>query len=78
MDSAAIMQAISTVGFPIAMCLVLAWYVNSTEKAHREQITAMAQMHKEEASKMTEALNNNTLTIQRLVDILSGKDTKNE
>lgn len=54
-----IVQIISTVGFPIAMCLALLWYIKDiTEK------------HKEETEKFTDALNNNTLVLQKLCDSL--------
>lgn len=54
-----IVQFISTVGFPIAMCLALLWYIKDiTEK------------HKEETEKFTDALNNNTLVLQKLCDSL--------
>ncbi len=70
MEAQEIIQAVTTVGFPIVMCLILAWYVKIRDDAHSEQINRMNAEHKEEALKMTEALNNNTLTIQKLVDIL--------
>lgn len=54
-----IIQAISTVGFPIAMCLILLWYINK-----------QAEAHKEETTKFTEALNTNTLVLQKLCDTL--------
>lgn len=54
-----VVQIISTVGFPIAMCLALLWYIKDiTEK------------HKEETEKFTDALNNNTLVLQKLCDSL--------
>lgn len=67
-----VIQIVSTVGFPIAMCLILAWYIKTRDDSHSEQISRLNTEHKEEMSKMTEALNNNTLTIQKLVDLLSG------
>lgn len=70
MEAQEIIQAVTTVGFPIVMCLILAWYVKTRDDAHSEQINRMNAEHKEEALKMTEALNNNTLTIQKLVDVL--------
>lgn len=66
-----IIQMVTTVGFPIAMCLILAWYVKTRDEEHTEQINRITEMHKEEARTMTEALQNNTLTIQKLVDILT-------
>lgn len=67
-----VIQIVSTVGFPIAMCLILAWYIKTRDDTHTEQISQLNTEHKEEMNKMTEALNNNTLTIQKLVDLLSG------
>ena len=63
MDYQVVLQAITTVGFPIAMCLLLFWYI-------REQ----SDSHKEEIGKLSEAVNNNTLIIQRLTDILDRKE----
>lgn len=64
-------QIVSTVGFPIAMCFILAWYVKTRDEAHTEQINRITEQHKEESKLMTEAIQNNTLTIQKLIDILS-------
>lgn len=54
-----VLQAITTVGFPIVMCLILLWYI-------REQNTS----HKEETSAFVKALNKNTLVLQQLCDKL--------
>lgn len=70
MDASTVTQIVSTVGFPIAMCLILAWYVKSLNDTHSEQISKLNQEHKEEVKQMTEAVQNNTLTIQKLVDLL--------
>lgn len=52
-----IITAVSTVGFPIVMCILM--YVMNDKQDMR---------HAEEVSKVTEALNNNTLAIQKLID----------
>ena len=57
MDYQNIVTAISTVGFPIVMCGALFWYMIQQREAHKEEI-----------NKMTEALNNNTLVLQKLLD----------
>lgn len=59
MDVGSIMQGISTVGFPIAMCLVMMWYIKDT-----------SDKHKEESLKFTDALNKNTLVLQKLCDAI--------
>lgn len=57
MGAESILSAITTVGFPIAMCLVLMWQMNDVNEKH-----------KEETEKFTEALNSNTLVLQKLCD----------
>lgn len=59
MDATVILQAITTVGFPIVMCLVLMWYVMKSNESH-----------KEETKDFTDALNKNTLVLQKLCDKL--------
>lgn len=61
MDFATIMSAVSSVGFPIIFCFVLYKTITDIQKAH-----------KEESDKMTEAIHNNTLVIQKLVDKIGG------
>lgn len=83
---------ISTVGFPIACCIFLGWFIkyvtdkytkmiadlnsqytseliNESER-HSKQIAEMNTQHKEEMNAVTQAINNNTLVIQRLCDSL--------
>lgn len=63
-------QVITSVGFPIFACLSLGYYVFTQINQYRNDIKEIQKEHKEEISKMTEALNNNTLTIQKLIDTL--------
>lgn len=55
-----IVTLITTVGFPICVCLLCFWYINK-----------MQELHKAETDKLAEALNNNTTVMQRLVDNLN-------
>ena len=50
---------ISTLGFPIGMCLIMCYYINKINDAH-----------KVESDKFAEALNNNTIVLQKLCDKL--------
>ena len=59
MDANTIIQIISTLGFPIVCCGFLGWYIVRTTDAH-----------KSESDKMIEAIHNNTIVIQQLVDKL--------
>lgn len=68
----AVTQLISSYGFPIVMCLLMGWYVYDTNKKHRAEVDKLNEQHKEEMKQVTEALNNNTLALQRLCDKLGG------
>lgn len=68
MDVQAITSIITNVGFPIAVCLICFWYINK-----------MQEQHKAETDKLAEALNNNTLVMQKLINNLENNGgTHNE
>ena len=62
-----VLQAITTVGFPIAMCLILAWYIREIEIRHSNEVNALK-----------DALNNNTLALQHLADITDKGEIEND
>ena len=55
------MQVVQTLGFPIAVAIAMFW-----------QNTKLQEQHKEEMSKITEALNNNTIALTELKDKIGG------
>lgn len=57
MDVTAITQIVSTLGFPIAMCIYLLYRDGKRDEAHKEEMT-----------KMTEAINNNTIALTQLTE----------
>lgn len=59
MDLEIIMQAISTIGFPIACCIGLFWYLNAERESHKEETATLAK-----------ALNDNTLVMNELKTML--------
>lgn len=63
-----IMQMISSVGFPIACCIAMAYYVKDQSDKNREQIEEMNEKHKEEILQVTEAVNNNTVALTKLCE----------
>ena len=62
MDMSAVTQAVSTLGFPIVMCGAMFWYMVKEKDSHKEEMNSV-----------TEALNNNTLMLQKLCDRLDGE-----
>ena len=63
-----IWSAIGQYAFPIVACVVMGWYVKYIQDNYRKDISDISTRHKEEMDKVTEALNNNTIAIQRLTD----------
>ena len=70
MDFNTVITAIGSLGFPIVACLALGWYVKYQTDNNNKQIAEMQKEHKDEIGKVTEALQNNTLALQRLCDKL--------
>ena len=65
-----IVQIISAVGFPIVAAIGCGYFVKWQYEQNQKQVEEMRKEHREETAKMTEALNNNTLALQKLIDKL--------
>ena len=61
MDVTTITQLIGSLGFPITCCIALFWRMIKSDENHKTEI-----------DKLTDALNNNTLVLQQLSDLLKG------
>lgn len=55
-----VLQAVSTVGFPIVVAAAMFWKMNKQDEDH-----------KQEMNKITEAINNNTIALTKLLDKLN-------
>ena len=69
-----VIQIISSLGFPIDSRVFVAVYVFKQTENYRNDIKEIQSRHKEELDKITEALNNNTLVMQQIKDILDIKE----
>ena len=58
-----IITAICTVGFPIVAYGALFWYVRKKDTEHRSEV-----------EKMTEAINNNTIALTKLIERLDNEN----
>lgn len=61
MDTNAIVQVITSLGFPIACCIAMFWQNNRLNESHHEETT-----------KLNEAINNNTIALNHLIDKIGG------
>lgn len=59
MDANNLTAIVGTLGFPIVMCLMFFKYIRQ-----------MTEQHKQEVKELSEAVNNNTLVMQQLIDKL--------
>ena len=71
-----IFSVIGQYAFPIVACVVMGWYVKYIQDNYRKDIADISIRHKDEMEKVTAALNNNTLAIQRLTDFIEKEDEK--
>ena len=65
-----IIKIVSTLGFPIAMCIGACIFIKYQFDTNNKNMDDMRKEHKDETKSMTEALNNNTLALQKLIDKL--------
>ena len=81
MDYEQVISAITTVGFPVVMCVAMSIYIKYISDKNRETIQnlndhyratvqELTTQHNEENKMLAEALNNNTLALQKLTDKL--------
>jgi hypothetical protein len=59
MDMSTIAQLISTIGFPIVMCIYLLFYIKSFDEKYCEKLDSMAK-----------AIENNTVVITKLITMI--------
>ena len=60
MEPDAIIQAVSTLGFPIVMCAALLYYLNQERISHKDEMTSLR-----------DALDRNTTIMTELKEMLS-------
>lgn len=60
--------------FPIVACIAMGWYVKDQSDKWRNQLNEVMKQHREEVKEITSAITNNTLVIQRLVDLIDKED----
>jgi hypothetical protein len=75
MDPATLTSLISSIGFPIVACMAMGHYVKYITDKNNANIAAMTEAHKQETESFVTALNNNTLALQKLSDMLDSRQT---
>lgn len=65
-----IVNIISTIGFPAACVVGLAWFCKHQADENTKQMEQMRKEQVEQIKATTEAISNNTLALQKLIDKL--------
>lgn len=68
-----ILTLLGQYAFPIVACIAMGWYVKYIQDNYRKDIQELSENHREEMNKVTSALNNNTLALQKLTDVIGGE-----
>jgi hypothetical protein len=74
MDFNLVIAAIGSLGFPIVACVGLAIFFREVNNNYRTDLKEANNNHKNEIDKLTEAINNNTLVITKLIDRMDKND----
>ena len=80
-------QIIQSVGFPIACAVAMFVFLNNEQKSHKEEEARIQQTVSDlkisfaealyaQQKEVTQAINNNTVVMQKLVDKLGGEESK--
>lgn len=74
MDWNTIIQAVTSLGFPIVMCGAMAFYVKYITDKHREEVSKLNDQHKQEMHDVVKAVDNNTIALTRLCEKLDKEE----
>ena len=66
-----IINLIPTVGFPIVACVCMGLYIKYIEDRHRDERISIINREAEFQKQMTDTINNNTLALQHLSDLIN-------
>ena len=69
----AITEIVSTIGFPIVCFLLCGWYVKYREDKNDDKLEKLNMQHDTESKQMIDAINNNTIALQKLAERLEVK-----
>lgn len=69
-----VLTAINTVGFPIVACCCIAYFFAKTNDNYRNDLKEQNAAHKEETKQLTEAINRNTIVMEKLLTKLDHEE----
>lgn len=76
MDANVVTQIIATVGFPIAACVALGFFIKYVVDKFLSAVADMNEKHETEITSIKEVLTQNTMAIQRMNDTLQALERR--
>ena len=67
-----VIQIIQSLGFPIACVVAMFWMWQTEVKTHDSEMEKMRTTLEEQTHQMTEALNRNTVVLEKIMTMLGG------
>ena len=74
MDWNSIIGSITDLGVNVFVIIAAFAYINKESDKNRDERKEMNEAHTNEMNKLSEAVNNNTVVMQRIVEILRGNE----
>ena len=71
MNADIFLQLIGQYAFPVIACIAMGYYVKYITDENNKRLDNLNALHKEEMQQVTDALNNNTLALQHLTDMMA-------
>jgi hypothetical protein len=81
MDYNALSQIVTTLGFPIVMCGIMAYFIKYIYDANQKAIDAMDTRHTEEINELRSVIANNTSVMEKLLtkfEVMTNSKVKEE
>lgn len=73
-----IVNLISNVGFPMAMTLIMMWYIYDSNRCYEKRIQEITESHRAEMESALNVIQQNTAAIDRLTDSLERMSYENK
>lgn len=73
-----IINLVTEVGTQVTVILACFWFINKETEKNREERNKILESHKEEQKAMADAISNNTIVMEQILEVLRKENTGNE
>lgn len=73
-----IIKLVTDLGTQVSVILACFWFINKETEKNRQERTTILENHKEEQKSMSEAITNNTIVMEQILEVLRKENSLNE